>query len=116
MTDYISREAAIEAIEETDWYHQNKNKDMVHGANSSEHQAWYREQDVYAAIKSIPAADVRPVVRGRWEKKITGKPESGGTLGYFVCSVCSCRVWATALDGKLNFCPNCGADMRGEQT
>lgn len=75
MTEYISREAAIEAIEETDWYHQNKNKDMVHGANSLEHQAWYKEQDVFAALKSIPAADVRPV---EWIPVTERLPEKDG--------------------------------------
>lgn len=37
MNDLIKRSEAIEAIEETDWYHQNRNKDMVEGANSDEH-------------------------------------------------------------------------------
>lgn len=54
--DLISRQAAIDAIENTDWYHQNKNKDMVHGANSSEHQAWYKAEDVYKALKNVPSA------------------------------------------------------------
>ena len=58
MSEYIDRNKVIDALESTDWYHQNRNKDMVHGANSFEHQAWYREQDVYAAINSISAADV----------------------------------------------------------
>lgn len=46
-----------------------------------------------------PRADVRPVVRGRWEKDTP--------MGY-KCSVCGCL-----MPGKSNFCPNCGADMRG---
>ena len=105
--DYISREAAIEAIEETDWYHQNKNKDMVHGANSLEHQAWYKEQDVFAALKSIPAADVREMKRGKWENI---EPN-------FMAKCSNCRHYYISRDEKYEFhyCPNCGADMMEEQ-
>ena len=50
----IDADALTDALEETDWYHQNQNKDMVHGANSLEHQAWYKEQEVYAAVDGAP--------------------------------------------------------------
>lgn len=60
-------------------------------------------------IKSIPTADVRENVRGEWKK--------GGEQPYFrkhfdivVCSVCNKRG-----EQRWNFCPNCGADMRGEK-
>ena len=55
--DLISRTEAIEAIEIVDWYHQNSNKDMVHGANDDEHQAWYKAQDIYKALEDVPSAD-----------------------------------------------------------
>ena len=55
--DLIKRSDAIDAIELVDWYHQNRNKDMVHGANSDEHQAWYKSQDIYEALENIPSAD-----------------------------------------------------------
>lgn len=54
-TDLIRRSEAIEAIENTDWYHQNANKDMVSGANPDEHQAWYKAEDVYKALESVPS-------------------------------------------------------------
>lgn len=50
----IDADALTEAMESTDWYHQAPNKEMVHGANSAEHQAWYKEQDVYAKIDAAP--------------------------------------------------------------
>lgn len=56
MDDMISRQAAIDAIENTDWYHQNANKDMVSGANPDTHQAWYKADDVYNALESVPPA------------------------------------------------------------
>lgn len=75
MSDYISRQAAIDAIEDTDWYHQNKNKDMVHGANSAEHQAWYKAEDIYEALRNVPSAqpDTTKLAQAIWTKvcKIT---------------------------------------------
>lgn len=50
-------------------------------------------------VKSIPAADVRPVVRGHF-----GKHTSPFTA---LCSECG-----TSMNMHWNFCPNCGADMR----
>ena len=58
MTDYISREAAIEAIENTDWYHINHSGELVHGANSNDDTPLYKADDVYKAIDAVPAADV----------------------------------------------------------
>ena len=52
-------------------------------------------------IKSIPAADVRPVVRGKW---ITVKHP------LYECSICG-AVYQDVGYG-FNYCPNCGADMR----
>lgn len=52
------------------------------------------------AFNEIPAADVRPVVRGKWE-------DCTEYNGEYRCSVCK------EFEGhKRNFCPNCGADMR----
>jgi len=60
MNDLIRRSEAIEVLENTDWYHQNANKDMVIGANSKEHQAWYKADDVYKALESVPPAEPEP--------------------------------------------------------
>ena len=49
--------------------------------------------DVLDAVEDAPAADVRPVKRGKW---IDGN----------TCSLCG-----TAIVGCKNFCPNCGAMM-----
>ena len=98
MDDLIRRSDAIEAIEVVDWYHQNRNKDMVSGANSDEHQAWYKADDVYKALEAIPSAD-RP--QGEWEDYDR----------YMKC--CSKCGWIhDILHYGVHFCPNCGADMR----
>ena len=58
---------------------------------------------VLAAADRIPAADVRPVVHGRW----VTRPYMMGKTEY--CSRCG-----ENYGRKHNFCPNCGADMREE--
>ncbi len=55
--------------------------------------------NVLEAFNEIPAADVRPVVRGKWEYN----PDDN--IPY--CSECM-----MPQDSECNFCPNCGADMR----
>ncbi len=68
MDDLIRRQAAIDEIEGVDWYHQNKNGEMVHGANSKEHQPWYKSQDIYKALKAVPAVDAVSVIRCKYCK------------------------------------------------
>ena len=68
--------------------------------NRKDFLRWMSKADTIAAEKK--AADVRPVVRGRWEN-FRGKPR---------CSQCK-AVWPEDYSGH-NFCPRCGADMRGE--
>ena len=55
-------------------------------------------------FRAIPPADVRPVVRGTW---LPFRSQAAGNIQY--CS--SCGLGCTE---KTNFCPTCGADMRGE--
>lgn len=57
MDDIIKRQDAIDAIETTTWYHQNENLEMVSGANSTEHQAWYKAEDVFDAIANVPSTE-----------------------------------------------------------
>jgi len=55
-TDTISRQAVVEAIENTDWYHLRDGV-MVYGANSKEDQAWYKAEDVYKVLEELPSAN-----------------------------------------------------------
>ena len=55
-------------------------------------------------IDAIPSADVRENARGEWI-------HYDGEFDYdFKCSECGYSVWDNS-----DFCPNCGADMRGEE-
>lgn len=85
--EYIEREAAIQAAS------------IWNGDVSTE--AW-----VKSALRKLPAADVRPVVRGRWKDAIQSCHDSP----HVKCSVCGEYYWQYFK--KFSFCPNCGADMR----
>ena len=65
-------------------------------------------------ISDLPTADVVERKRGEWKKS------SHPILGtHFDCSVCKCEWYVDGMriddDVNLAFCPNCGADMRGEK-
>lgn len=95
MDDYISREAAIlefcdDCIDKK-WCKRN-------GGSCSK----------IKNINAVPAADVRPVVRGRWEPGETVFFCGVEHAAQRTCSVCG----RSALDEPWYFCPNCGADMR----
>lgn len=84
MGEYIKREDALEAANE--W------------VNSACKEPVMRVSRLFDKLKQVPAADVAPVVHGRW---IKGSPNP-------YCSECfvECR-------DEIPFCPNCGAMMDG---
>lgn len=61
-------------------------------------------------LARFPAADVRPVARGKWRKadnpSFSPFDDSGAYI--FFCSVCG-----KSHGHAYRFCPSCGADMRG---
>lgn len=68
----------------------------------------YLDDDMQYRIKFMlnrdcPAADVAPVVRGRWGAH-SDRPDS------LICSVCNCGFDMWKHDPH-NYCPNCGAKM-----
>lgn len=66
----------------------------------------YLGEEAYKQVQRVPAADVRPVVRGKWLKYA---PDNSDML---TCSECE-HYWI--LDGDqydYRYCPYCGADMR----
>ena len=68
------------------------------------------------ALKAEPTADVRENVRGEW-KVLSDDIGDFRKAGYrwVKCNKCTNQV-KIRLDSPLyDFCPNCGADMRGEE-
>lgn len=65
-------------------------------------------------INSIPAADVAPVVHGRWEREPASYwrwTPSGAVAVTRTTDRCGLCGRGTAV--KSNYCPNCGAKMDG---
>lgn len=94
MVEYIDREALIAEF-----------KRLELGENSFIERVF--ADGVYAIIEQFHAADVAPVVHGRWVPKpvIARTPMARNHY----CSVCKYEVAWTS-----NYCPNCGAKMDGE--
>ena len=108
--DYISREAVVNAINSTPFtMSMFLNEDQCVGARQA------RDSLALIVKKSIPAADVRPVVHGRWIWSEGGKrvcSECGNVVALCGNVVAFVAVGTTCVSWKEgNFCPNCGAWM-----
>ena len=86
MDEYIKRETAVRMVMAAKWV------DGSDGAMAME------------IVASAPAADVAPVVHGRWiyDKKAQ-RP---------YCSVCKGYFYG-ATNSPMSYCPNCGTKMDG---
>lgn len=62
------------------------------------------------AIHSVPAADVRLNVHGKWVPK-----NSDGSWRVDTCSSCEKDTHYVRYAPAYDYCPNCGADMREGQ-
>lgn len=89
--EYIEREAAIKAVCDC----------VSHSCDIRYCGFACSEAD---ALSKLPAAEVRPVVRGRW------KHDKDGLVWCLNCGFGKER----SDERTYHFCPNCGADMRPE--
>lgn len=105
MDDYISRKAAIAYIREQSEECQKAFEEL--GGESGIYADAYNDlaEDFY----SIPAADVTPVVHGRWEMRPTGMATDTGPEYKAYCTVCN----EPNKQYQPPFCPHCGAIMDG---
>lgn len=101
MTEYIEREAAIDAMENADY------------ATIADYAESCKADYLREVIKSVPAADVAPVVHAEWqplwfddEDRMLGEPPSD-----YMCS--NCKI-ISADDS--DYCPHCGALMDGGES
>lgn len=104
MAEYIERDAAIAYIREQSEECQKAFEEL--GGESGIYADAYNDlaEDFY----SIPAADVAPVVHGRWVS-VAGKRDR-------ICSRClHNEPYKNADDDAevFEFCPHCGAKMDG---
>lgn len=104
MAEYIDREAAIAYIREQSEECQKAFEEF--GGESGIYADAYNDlaEDFY----SIPAADVAPVVHGRWEWLGPNR-----LVADCMCGTCSaCKVRSKYIVNTM-LCPNCGALMDG---
>ena len=97
MAEYIAREALLKKI--GDEY------DLNYGEILTDPQKFF------GMVEDAPAADVVPVVHGRWVEK-----EEPYFDIIYDCSVCGesfCFIEGGPSENLYKYCPNCGADMRG---
>lgn len=69
-------------------------------------EAFADGRSAFIALEAIPAADVAPVVRGKW---VNYGDEYRPDIR---CCVCGQRKPILLGNFNFNFCSNCGADMR----
>lgn len=93
--DLVSRQAAIEAFGLSE-------KTRKYGGDHSGYDTrmLYEIQDV---LENLPSAQPERKT-GKWVEKLN-------VYGVAYCSLCGYELHTN----DTNFCPNCGADMRGEQ-
>ena len=99
MSEYIGREALKNDI-----------------AKSTEP---FNTGSVFRAINRQPAADVSPVVHGRWIRKwdLYDKGFYISRKVWYECSNCGMKTnykdESFEIEVGYNYCPNCGAKMNG---
>lgn len=94
MAEYIEREALLDSI-----CHETCRIAFCGATNCA----------FMAKVCSAPAADVAPVVRGRWEMRPTGMATDTGPEYKAYCTVCN----EPNKQYQPPFCPHCGAKMDG---
>ena len=91
IDDYIKRRNALCRLEDIEY----------------REPSYHHAGEMIKAVRDMPAADVRPVVHGKW----ISVPHKRAR----VCSHCYCDEpykFADTEANVYNFCPHCGADMR----
>ena len=108
--DLISRRAAIDAL--------RMDIDIIPFAKAREY-ARAAIETIHNRLEELPS--VQPQRKtGKWiERKhgywsfVNDKGERDGWIPSYECSECRSGGWRNPE--VMNFCPSCGADMRGEQ-
>lgn len=97
MADYIDRQAALDCFT-------YESGDMIPETLETGEENTISVKTVKAVLRSIPAADVAPVVRGRWI--------FNDDWWEFRCTNCHKSIGNIE---KYKYCPHCGARMDGTE-
>lgn len=96
MTKYIELEAAINEFDYRSQFY-----DAEWGNKR------FAPDDVETIIRSVPAADVAPIVHAQWLYFLS----SWENIEYLQCSNCKKNIKGKY---KYKYCPHCGAKMDGD--
>lgn len=109
--ELISRQAAIDALENDKEVLDQIIRGMSANDAQLDHYVAQHNQVVYDidVIKQLPPIQPK---RGKWERHYS-RPNVYADL-FWHCSECGYRSSDNWAD-KFNFCPHCGADMRGDK-
>ena len=77
-----------------------------------QHEHYDKPFDLLAEILDAPTADVRENVRGEWIQK-SKQLAICNTVHWYECSACGHHAFSGM---RTDYCPDCGADMRGDKT
>lgn len=114
MAEYIERESAVAVILE-------KQKELcpvglygrshAYGSDREKYDNW---DEIIDALENIPAADVSPVVHGKWVDNDAHPIAQDHGMVSGKCSVCGLYSGLWYVNRPYNFCPFCGAKMKGD--
>lgn len=118
MPEYIERDALLAHIKDLPtWW---ADAGGYYGGAQKLPDGLFEPEDIIASIENAPAADVAPVVHGRWEwfDEETGTPSTGYEREWgWRCSHCKEELPDDYDDPDdrpaFRFCYNCGAMMDG---
>lgn len=99
-TEYIEKEAALKAVCDA--------CDIIPERGRENCQYKVDGCKEYYNVFVLPPADVKPVVHDRWEK--VEFDDGYGPYYLYEHKKCGC-----VMARKRNYCPDCGAEMDGEQ-
>ena len=89
MSDYISREAALTALQNPELFNVSPRFLQI--------------------LRDLPAADVQPVRHGQWERCFEDwRQQIEGDK----CTACGFEYYGTGIS-RFHYCPNCGAKIQG---
>ena len=103
VVSFINDVPSADVVERDEGIRMGAELAAMHGSDAT-------SQDLEKAFwtgyeEAMKKRDVRPVVHGKWEEE-----DSASNRWAFRCSVCK----SGPVGFKFRFCPNCGADMRGD--
>ena len=110
MSDLIRREDAFKAVLGVTTYDTVDDVEISCGYSVLDAEGWLGGvRDALRAIENIPSAEPERK-KGEWIYDTERVAGDGWTYSQYHCSECGFQE----IGGLANFCPHCGAEMRGD--